>query len=694
MAFNPWAQPDLFRFSLISGGVQTFIENAPNQWNQQEFSNKRDLEYFGLIKNYVTELEFVRDSARLIRQQLYENGVDAAMRLRIERLNKSTREYFVQYEGDVDFSTAEDELTKVIANLIDGGVTAKVQAYRNVKYEYPFTENDVRLNLGTVNVNEWARFFAAGNGENSGPQSTNAASFILATQNNESSIVLGGIEPKDQEFVANVRPSVPQYDFSTSSNYFFKANVTKQVRIRGSMRIKVRQIKDLWYQINIVDSSSPIGSGAAFLFSTFTGRDQDETFEQVYNFDLTMNVFAGRNYFLVVERASIPSSGNITPYYINVIQSTIDLTYTDSTEPVTVDAKKPNILFKEMVSKMNGVDTDVQSFLLDNWDNLLVTSGNAIRTFSDATIKSSFDSFYRSVRSILSAGYGVQNGLPTIEEIGYFFDDTELIQDFGEVSDIKIAPLTDVMNSSIKVGYEKYDYEIEQGLEEFNNGQEYSTPIVRVQTTLDIRSEYRADQYGIDQIRIREIQRLANVNNTDIPSDNDVFVVLCYKEPVNGMYQPIGPEYFDSYPQGVSVRANSYNYLLSPKHNLIRNMSFIKSMFYGLNAAGSIDFQSADKNANLVVVKDGVMTAERSNLNLADYPDRLFLPFTVEFNTDYKTSIQDLINTNINGVVRFMYQGVQMEGFIYSVELSASQNAETTFTVILSKNNNLQQLIF
>lgn len=693
MAYSMGMQQPLFRFSLIDSVGAQVLTHSPNQWDDQEFSNKRDMQYFGVIRNYVTELEFVLESAKAVRKKLYEDGVDAQLTLRIEKYNKSTRVYFTQYEGDIDFSTVEDERTKIIASLIDGGLNSKIQAYKNISYELPFEDDDIDVNLGPLTLHEWMQVNASGTTEYQ--TNINDSSFLPATQIANSSISLNNIEPNDQEYVHGVRPSVPLYDFSTSENYLFKSNYFGQMRITGTIKYRVRQVDNLWYEVLFVDSSAPTGPGNVRLLSTNKGNPADVTFEETANIDVVMNVIPTYNYFLTAIRAATPSSGNISPYFFEIIESSLDFRWVDYSDDIIIKAKRPKKVFRELISKMNGVDTSVSSDLLDFWDNLVITSGNGIRNYPDATVKTSFNNFFKSMNAVISAGYSLDDGFPRMETIAHYFDDSILIHDFGEISEFKLSPLTEVMNSAIKVGYEKQDYEAEQGREEFNNGQEYSTPIVRVQTTLDLISEYRADQYGIDQIRIKEIQRLANVNNTDIPSDNDVFLILINKSPDGqGIFHPIGEDYFDQPPSGVSARAFSYNYLLSPKHNLIRNMAFIKSSFYGINDQGSIDFQSADKNADLSVVKDGITISEKANINLADYPDRLFLPFLVEFDTDYKTSIQNMIDMGNRGVIRFSHRGVVIEGFIYSVDISASKNNQTTFTVILSKNNNLQDLIF
>lgn len=676
MAFN---QPDLFRFSIDIDGELTTLSNAPDGWRAQSFEISRDPEYFGILKKFVTDLEFVLNDAKKLREKAFRSGIDGKAKFFIEKLDQSTWEYYNIYISDIDFSTYEDSITKIKVNLIDGGLTAKLQAYKNVKFDIEFDEFDPYLTLGGVDVLEWANLAAA-----SFTRMTfrYMANYFPSTQLTNYSVVLQGIEFRDQSLE---EPDL-DYDYTTGDNWMIKSfNFEGEIKISGYFICNGSQEASNGWDFIIRDSSIPEGvivKGIATTFNTV-----EETFEEKrIEFDTTFLVYPGIRYSLMV---TSNSPQNFAIRFCDIIASEVKLEYTQVSPNVTIRAKKPKKLLKDILNK---IDEDDESFvisnILDENEGMLVTSGDAIRNLPEAKIKTSFTDFFDSFHAILSAGISIKHQTMICENVSYFFDDESEIADLGEVKNLKLEPYVKIMHSSIKLGYSKEDYEVAKGREEFNNGQEWSTPIARAQTSLNIVSSYRADQYGIDDLRIKQIKIDANAKDADTSKDNDVFIIHSKKTSVNDYdYEPITSSDLQ-FIAGVSERSNAYNFLISPKRNLIRHLPLIKSMFYGDNEDGFIKFESADKNANLVTKEfTGPLIIENQNIDINSIPNRLYLPWIAEFDAPYKSNLQYLIDLDRSGYITFSYEGKTYTGFIDSVDISADRGGQTTFKVILTKNN-------
>lgn len=91
-----------------------------------------------------------------------------------------------------------------------------------------------------------------------------------------------------------------------------------------------------------------------------------------------------------------------------------------------------------------------------------------------------------------------------------------------EINDYELAVNDSLIYSSVKVGYDKQDYDSVNGRDEFRFTNEFSTGLKLTDNTLSLISPYRADAYGIEFL----VQKRGE-DTTDNDSDNDVFFVEC-----------------------------------------------------------------------------------------------------------------------------------------------------------------------
>lgn len=702
MELSNYLGKEKYVFSLIIDDQVIVLDRSPERWNAQEFSNSRDMTFLGVIRTYTTELQFVSDGAKIIRQQFYTNGVDADVKILIQSLNNSTGLHEEMYRGDLDFSTFEDSLNYVQINAIDSGIAAKIQAYRSVKYEIPFAPEDVTLTMPGVDAQEWFTIFLAGIGfriyQNAG------GAYIPSTSIGNSEILLNSVivfpQVNESIFYRDNSGDEQQIDFTNAKGFSFDVakSISTGVQLSGTVNITARQglnvsggpTPNTGWSVLLVDNTSSTGGNPIELVNTLLTSPPENGVIQDRDYDISASFVPviGRKYFIIVRPIG---SQNLSINYLNINNGTIRGEYKDVSSETFVRAMRPKRLLNAILNKINSdIPIEIWSPILDSNQGYLITCGDALRVFENPVIKTSLDDFFKSFDALLSTGFGITKGVPIFNSKSYFFDYSEVIAELGSITDCKISPMTDLMYSKITAGYGKYDYEISGGKQEYNNGQEYTTPIIRTQNTLDIRSVYRADQYGIDDLRSKEIRRRGNQNDTDLPTDNDVFVVL---STVVAQLAFVRDQTEFSAISGFIPQSTSFNLLLSPKRNLLRAGAFLKSMFFGKNDEGQIIFQSSDKNSELSTTNANGTVVERDPINIKDLPERLFYPFMAEFTAPYSVDIQSLINENPNGLIQFQYLGKQFEGFILGIDLMAGRGGQTTVQLLLSRNNDLSEFI-
>lgn len=669
-------QPNDLRFSLFIDGELYYLDQSPNDWEETEISYEKSTTYSGLVRSFSFPLEFVLRGAKLIRKKLYTNGIEGVAMFRAELLNRSKWEYELFYEGDLDLSTAHDVLNGLEVNIMEGGLSAKIKAYEGVKYEIPLDDPEViTIRLPGIDKTEKATLIPYRQGGLGG-----TAGYFPAIEIITNSMRIGGTAQASSGVPLNGSPG--EIPSGGSGAWFFSSRLNADLYGTFSMSGSYKQAGDGSYIIIIMNSE---GVEKHRFFDTVD--DPDESIFTINPLPFIFPVVEGEVLYL-----RIFYSGSYDPSIVfNIDSSLLELNIDVVTQPSLCKALKPKVLMDRLIEKMNGIPVSSVSQLLGNeWDNLVVTCGDGIRELPEAKIKSSFTDFFTSINSVLCAGFALYNNVPTLESKDFFFDESDEINDLGEIVDFENDPADNYLYNSIKIGYPNKDYEQINGREEYNSEQIYSTPVTRVTKELNLLSVYRADQYGIESVRLERDE--LNENNTDKSADNDTFFIVINKEPgVDGIYDIYGDENY-LVVEGISNRNKSYNLSISPKKNLLRHSKFLKSFLFGVN--GEITFASATKNSDLVTEDlEGNVVDEGANVPISSLGTPYFLPFLASVNTDLPINIKDLIESNSNGVLRFTYLNKQFTGFIVAASIDLAKNSEREFKLLLSPSNNLLNLV-
>lgn len=326
----------------------------------------------------------------------------------------------------------------------------------------------------------------------------------------------------------------------------------------------------------------------------------------------------------------------------------------------------------------------------------------------------SFKSFWQSIYSVMggNCAFGIEqvpNPDPVkaatqpkiaqcfIEDLSYVFRATIGNLDVGVVDTaIKFMPAVDLIPNSIKVGYNDPQLSTLNGFAEVNSNQTYTTVLLNPKKELNLISEINAAPYVIEEIRISQNDTAAS------RSSNDNHFVWKNTNPENTVpftyYHPMRTEGLmtnptTGLPMITGVDPSYYNWILSPKQNLLRGGPFLASVFYNMKGYKLI-LSAAPKNTALVTTDtNGRRVTEEDPVNVSDLPAPLFLPYYATFKPGLPTNALSMLDNIPYGYLKFTYNGTQYKGFADTISVDVGENSEQELKVLLTPGNDITTLI-
>lgn len=303
---------------------------------------------------------------------------------------------------------------------------------------------------------------------------------------------------------------------------------------------------------------------------------------------------------------------------------------------------------------------------------------------TDPQIVISFQKFFQCLRSIQGGdcAFGVENGLPFIETLANVFRAGIGLTDLGIVpKDWQSSCASDMLYNTINVGQKTGQYDAINATQEVSAEQTYSSAQLTPATTLNLVSEVRFDPFGIEIVRITQNDTAASRSDNDtwgiwIDKANPVPIDLFeYWRPLGstGLSQPI-----------VGVPQEYYNWMLSPKRNLLRGARYLASIFYHMPGY-QLRLTGFTKNISMVTVDlAGVRVAEADPVEIATLGKPYFVPEYYSFNIP-----GGLIDANSYADIKFTVNGNQMRGFVSDYKSNLATEKPSSIKLLLGPNENL-----
>jgi|GEM_PF-6937900 len=657
-----------FKYELIVRGVLTYeLPIAPIGWDKNLIKQTRNTKYYGLMRVFTAPLEFVKQGNTIICREWADYKSRADVEVRISELQVDWS-YKVEFQGPLDFTTIKVKDHSVIINALSSGIESNVKAYEKANYQIPVTGSEVKnITIPSLRLLESASFIFNTDTEFEVDYFPGLTILTVEAASNVSSV----------QAVERVYREFP--DWSTAGEWFFRCPYTGQVKIKGTLQAAFLMVGASSIDISIIKTG---GTKVATIYSHSGALNSSFTFDIDVSFNLTVGE---RLYWYFGGASAVGGPGAA------VIEGDFKIEYYTISAPTQCDVVPMWWLHERLMEKMNGVVTVCQSNLLRNaWGRLYVTCGDALRRLNTKTttdmagntitipsipaIKTNWEDFFQTCNALLNCGWAVEGATSVLEGKSYFYRRSSKTLSVRNNKEVEFTQGNQYLFQTIKGGYEKQTYDELNGRDETNSEVFWTLPINKTSgeaRELNLQAKYRADIYGIEIARLN----LVGKNSVDSDSDNDTF--LFYLNEALDAPEPAPPMF-----SGVTSGATIYNWIISPKRNLLRHGDYLHSILYGLDAY-SIVWASSDKNADLVTIdSNGLSVIEKGDIKVNSLSDPLFIPIIANFKASYNDI--STLGSNPWGYVEFVRKGRKYRGYIDDAGVDISKHSEQQYTLILT----------
>lgn len=667
---------------------------TPGEWDNMLIDNVRNQKYFALDRNFSVPLQAVEDGARILKDQYYRYGIEAEVYLVILQQalfydgTKYGYYYKSFYKGEIDFTNFDHTGPIVDMNVMEGGIAKIIKAKENIVYEIPLnTPGYEIIQMDGITLKEGANYTVA---DLELKRSVFGSYYIppLIHLSSDSSQTPGVVF-----FSPNMEPMAggPFNYLRTSYNCLAQANPYNKfpiiLKITGNLDYNVvRNDDNLGVRLRFFKETQTAANQNVYLLTTVPSGGGTVGTNYAVNVNLNISLAPGEKLFFFVELIGATSGRETIIKFLASDKLRID--YDFKYQTTYIKALPPLIVFQELIRLATDGQYVPQSTLLGVYDNLKLTSGDGIRGFENALLKTNINDFCKAYDVELDTGMGMLGGVLRIESKADFVDYANPI-DLGEVRKLSTHPAKDFLYNTIITGQRDITYDNVNGKQEFNGKVQWSTPHTKITKELDRMSPYRKDSYGIEFIRIN----LEGKTTTDSSGDSDVFMIHTQKAPYGYYFLDNMPVYTLNRDLNVGatglIEPNTpFNLFLSPARMIHRSGRYIHSLFYRQDG-GVIKFQTTDKNKELVA--GGVV--EKGSIIIGGLGKEYFTPNEFSFEAPAPPDLIQMLELSPVRAFRFSYLGLTFLMLPLKSGVKAGNNEVQTYSGLSGPDNNLLELI-
>ena len=696
--------------SSASQGVKPLF-NDPIGWDEDTRSLVRDSNSFGILYDFATDLEFVKDGYDFIVNTERREGAFEA-KVFVKRQIKVQDVWVNDYLGEIDLLTKTQTRLGYKVNLFNGGLTQQIKANLSDKFELETLESvdgetleALELDKGIINGRdlEVNSLLEAGQVNIIGiSRSPVFDTFYIPVINKTFSGDVS-VQPTFStplKFNSRLNPNAFKPELNATHPFLFRTQQAGvrdiNIKIQGDINFPAGGKNQLIsvYRHRYVDGSNEFEYVDQFdLFRVDWNVGDPATANTVFDIDTTISVdLALEESLTLVFRFDAFFGGLVEWWYLD--QTSIEITATQtsifrSTTYEGLTIKKAGERLSKIITGGNVFKSDY--FTNETFKDVLITSGKKIRGFPDS-IELSLKELFNSAAAVFNSYYGVEiindQERIVLEPLEYFFR-SEQILDLGRVSDVKRSYNAKLIYNSIDFGYEKGgDYEENQGLDEYNTRSSATHGFKNTDAKKEFLSKTRADTIAIELTRRKQ---LGNFPTEDTQQDKDNFFIDCYKlstsilgfEKFRYFNRRFGVD-FSELPTGIFSPETAYNLRLTPVNNLFRNSSYLSYLSFFQNS--TTRFVSALRNSSLVTKLLGEDSrAENGDFVNSRFKLPLFEPIEITFK--YKLSYEELnLLTGVTDGVPNYYKLIRFQDdeqqINYGYLMSYEPKDEGIFTVL------------
>lgn len=662
-----------FRCQILINGISYEATDDLKNWDDFELAYKRS-DYDGVLRSFSTKFEFVNRSYNLLKEEYSKNYLSSSAGIAFYKRNNSWN-WDKVFQCALDFSSYSDDGYTISINAIDDTLAAIIKAKRNIQYEYLVSElKPQSLYYDGLKFQYEAKYVSGGT-------TVEDDANLQYIQFHGALQAEGGTRPATVSFPVYIldNSELPKRDsplvftdepFTTdgSVQIFAEAlsNIDITLKLSFSFYVTADNAHGTAYADVVLFVKRANGDLARFGVWRHIAGNIPTIVSELINISLNSGDSIGMD--LLLYNSATPITMTWTTYLRGF---SLSVNFQSRINPVNIDV----LLLTTVAEKLLESMTDSSDYSVDIYNyvpggitrsrlsSCFIMPAESARNLPNAKLYTSFKKFCEFMEAEFGYVLVVEgNNVTFIHRYALF--DNYVVKDLSDqINDYEYSVNSSLINTSVKVGYDKQDYDSINGRDEFRFTNEFSTGLKLTDNTLSFISPYRADAYGIEFL----VQKRGE-DTTDNDSDNDVFIVGCqYATSAENGNLLLDRPYSSSQLLGLISPDTMFNIEYSPRFMLEANKAYIGA------CTNMLKFTSSDGNSNVSIA--GIKETD-------DFPidNRLFTVGEV----DVETSEVD-IPSNLSGLISLDYNGEAVHGYIKEMKINVGKTESVRYSLIVKE---------
>jgi hypothetical protein len=493
------------------------IEMSPANLRSMQCSFGTNKSYFSGVRSLLINFEMIGDGADIVRYVKYNGkGYAEELYLLVLRYRPSDGTYYKYYEGRFDCAQCKDTNVSITIPCIDGSVWGILSQNDSVRYSIdcsPLALNAVPVLFDGVSLKSrytWQPInapFKIHNDE--GVLFEHPIDLIQVNSDGDST----GIITKNQHYISADAPG-GRYQ---TDNYIYKPVKENTVHFFGqyNYQAKTENPGEIGIELYIYTALQIFSLGINYF------HINDTYVKQYISFDVTINLSSGEPIEFWMRGVKSTHAAGLHDWVILPDVTNIYSETTTKSDAKIVWCRRAIDVLEEIVAKGTNDQFTGNSDFLKNKNNIVLTSGNALRSAPNAVIKTSFQDFFKSYDIEYWLAFRIIGKQMWIEPVTTVYDDSTNLFEIGEIKDYELEDAYEYLCNEIELNMNKQDYRHTSGRLEFNGLNTFSIYQYNIKNKISLISPYRKDCYGMEFIRY-DYQQQSTEDNI---GDDAVFMV-------------------------------------------------------------------------------------------------------------------------------------------------------------------------
>ena len=706
-----------WRWTLIESDATETEVTEPVGWDGISGNMQRNMIHHGVFINISTDsFEWVGTAYTLLYNEYQTNGANGQMNIRIEYQCAEGDAYTVYFNGNFDFNTFErqcadycfckclvsatkctdvflsrmgQDVDVLSATNFDGqAITPMTYTPLNITGQDIFLQNTANNNDGL----NWS-----GHHDDSIALSGTRYYYVPVYLKNNPIIEFGTFN------ITNVSPSLVYYNYAqtqivnwpmipiekwTNGYSYLKTytslqndNVVNVIQVdwkcKGTMTITTSYNGVVLVTLN-AERANPfqlttdLGSITIALNWAITAYTPIViTFDEIFSGTVTnplFTTFDQISYYFSIDIAKTTTTGGLDTFDVSIDYDGGSVNYfnmeTNSTnDPSVSDSVYLDDLLEFLPTAY--MDTECPTLAIENdlktcLNRYSITKGSFIRNVTQPSVPNLFVNYemlFEECRKIFNIGWGFDNNETELKiaRIDGFYK-SNVVVDVGLLDMATFTTAKDLIYGTITVGYNKWEAEEYNGLDEMNTERQYRRNIDTNPTELDLMSDIISAGYTI------EITRRKNQGTTgtsDWRYDDDLFIINTNTiDSVLYAYQGI-----DANPDNVYSPNTRMNYALTPARSLMR---WFKSIAAAQPTVANENFIFTSGTGNYIAQGqmlyncpiEGSTLSEKETIDVSNFDNDYYITpiwqtVYATFNAPLSMAEFEDIKADVYGAIRF-----------------------------------------